>query len=149
MKLSIEINNLTKNRLDKKFIIFVARETIKKSKINFLLKKNISLGLAIVGKREIKKLNRRYRKINKVTDILSFAFYKNIKEIKKVREKTIFLGELILCYDDIKNYAGKKGINLREELARVISHGILHLLGVKHGKIMFVIQNIIASEYLE
>ncbi len=86
-----------------------------------------------------------------MTDILSFASYKNIKEIKKAEENPpaggVFLGELILCYDDIKDYAKKNGLNFKEELARTVSHGILHLLGFHHGKKMFSLQDKIVSKF--
>ena len=66
---------------------------------------------------------------------------KNIEAIKAHKGKEIFLGEIILCYDDIKAYARKNGLSVKKELTRVFLHGILHLLGFRHGKAMFALQN--------
>jgi len=144
MKLNLEINNLAKIPIKKDFFEAVAKKILENSGDKFLNPpaggKNISLSLAIVSKEEIKKLNKIYRKKNEPTDVLSFAEYKNIAEMRKIRDKNIFLGEVILCYDDIKEYASKKGINIKQELAAVTAHGILHLLGMRHGKRMFGIQ---------
>jgi probable rRNA maturation factor len=58
----------------------------------------------------------------------------------------LFLGELILCYDDIRQYADKEGVKVKKELAKVISHGILHLLGFEHGERMFSLQKEVAEK---
>ncbi len=147
MKLTVEINNQTKNRLDKKFISKVILETLKKAGVVFLLNKNISLSLAIVGKSEIKKLNRVYRKIDKVTDILSFPEYKNTADLKKERKNAIFLGELVICPSDIEEYSKKSNSVFKKELAKVISHGVLHLSGLCHGRNMFSIQEKISENF--
>lgn len=144
MKLISELNNLTKNPARNDFLAWVIKKTIQQAGYKFLAKKSISISIAIVPKREIKRLNKIYRKKDQVTDILSFAEYKNIAQIKAGADNSgvsgLFLGELVLCYDDISEYAKKKGLALRKELANAVSHGILHLLGMKHGKKMFAIQ---------
>lgn len=148
MPIKIEFNNATKSPVRKKLLEEAAKKTIEKSRLNFLARKNISLSIAIVGEREIKRLNKTYRKINAVTDVLSFAEYKNTEALKRAGDKPpkgesgeVFLGELVLCYTDIKEYARQNKIGLAQELANVVSHGVLHLLGMKHGKKMFGIQN--------
>jgi len=146
MKLTLDINNQTKNRLDKKFIRKVILATLEKSGLKFLNNKEISISLAFVGSKEIKKLNRIYRSKNKATDVLSFAEYKNTASLKKERKSGIFLGELVVCPDDVKYWSVKNKLDYKKELARVISHGLLHLLGLKHGKKMFEIQNFIVKK---
>lgn len=141
MKLSLEINNLAQSPINKVLFKTVAKKTLENSGYKFLKNKSISISLAVVGKAEIKKINKIYRKKNESTDVLSFAEYKNIGEIRGMRDRDIFLGELILCYDDIKEYGRKKGLNLKRETGTVVSHGVLHLLGMRHGKKMFGIQN--------
>lgn len=141
MKFNLEINNKSKSPLTKTFLKKIIEKTLQEIDWDFLQKKNISLSLALVGKDEMKAINKQYRKINLTTDILSFAEYESEKEIKKSDEKNLFLGELILCYDDIKEYSRKEQLDLKEESIRVISHGVLHLLGMDHGKKMFAIQN--------
>lgn len=140
MKLNLEINNRTKTRLDIKLINGVVLATLKKSGFKFLNKKNISVSVAAVNPAEIKKLNRLYRQKNQPTDILSFAEYQNAARLKKEKKGAIFLGELVICPDDIKKYAKSNKFDYKKELAKTISHGILHLLGFRHGERMFEIQ---------
>lgn len=141
MKLNVSINNQTKSPVKDSFFVPIVKETLSQSGYGFLAEKNISLSIALVDEKEIRRLNQIYRKIDKVTDVLSFAEYKNTAALKKAVEKDIFLGELIICYDDIKEYAKAQKLDLQKELVNVVSHGTLHLLGFDHGKEMFGIQN--------
>lgn len=148
MPINLEINNTAKSPVRKKLLEEAVKKTLAKSGLDFLKRKNITLSIAIVSPREIKKLNKIYRKVDAATDVLSFAEYKNAAAIKKAVDNRlrqpadggVFLGELILCYTDIREYARKNKTGLAKELADVVSHGVLHLLGMKHGKKMFAIQ---------
>ena len=145
MKLVVEINNLSNCRIGEDFFISVIKEALKVSDYDFLREKKVSLSVALVKPEEIKQLNKKYRRKNSVTDVLSFAEYKNRASLTKVGEKEMFLGELILCYNDIKEYAKMNGQNVKRELALVVSHGLFHLLGFSHGKKMFQLQRIVAQ----
>lgn len=152
----IEINNTTNSPIEDGFFEAVAKKSLAGSGYDFLNppagRKKINISLALVSPQEIRELNNKYREYDSVTDVLSFPEYENIGQIEKaVAEKPggeLFLGELILCYDDIKEYAEKEKLSLKEELANVLSHGILHLLGFKHGKEMFKIQNEVKSHLI-
>ncbi len=139
MKLDLELNNKIKNPLKKAWVTSVVERTIAKSGLKFGRKK-ISLSVAVVGKSEIKKLNRIYRGKNAPTDILSFTEYKTQANLKKARGNDIFLGELVICYDDVKDWAKNQNLELRDEIGKVAVHGTLHLLGFVHGKKMLKIQ---------
>lgn len=104
----VEINNLTKRRIDEKFLKKVATMVLRgKRKISKY--PNINLSVALVGQEEIKKLNKQYRGKNKATDVLSFRYDNNF-------------GEVVICPEKTK------------ELPRVLVHGILHILGFTHKK---------------
>ena len=145
MGVNLEINNTTDSPIETGFFEMVAEKTFAELSYAFLKNQEVEISLALVSPEEIRKINKEYRKYDDVTDILSFPEYGNIEQIKKMAvEKSgseIFLGELILCYDDIKEYADEESLDLKEELANVIAHGILHLLGFKHGEEMFRVQN--------
>ena len=83
--------------------------------------------------REIKKLNEKFRKKNKSTDILSFPFYnkKNLRvELKKNKE--IYLGDIIINLNKIKNRHNKKKFKI--EFNKLWIHGLVHLFGHDHKK---------------
>jgi probable rRNA maturation factor len=77
--------------------------------------------IVICGEEMIKCLNRDYRKINEVTDVLSFSF-----------NDDDYLGEIYIClpYADKNRYYYNFGIN--EEVQRLFVHGLYHLLGYDH-----------------
>src|SRR3989338_4239320 len=134
---SVEIMNLTRYNISKQEITQTTKKIIKKlrQKKGFPFLKNIDLSIAFIGEAEIKKLNSKYRKINKPTDELSFLLAKT---------KTKLSGEILLCPKviKIKDYgfqvssfpglakatprAGKFQVN------RLLTHAFLHLCGFDH-----------------
>ena len=96
-------------------------------------KKIIFCTLLLSGNNEIKKLNKKFRKKNKATDVLSFPFY-NLKElkIKLKRNKEIYLGDIIINLNKIKNKKDKKNFEL--QFNKLWIHGIIHLFGYDHKK---------------
>ena len=63
---------------------------------------NIFCTLLLSGNKEIKSLNKKFRKKNKITDVLSFPFYTK-KELKKIKnEKEVYLGDIIINLNKIK-----------------------------------------------
>ena len=125
----IEINNLTGLAVDKKFFTGVAKIVLKGENKE---KKNLSV--AFVGKEEIKKINKKYRNKNHPTDVLSFGQVLSFKP--QIFGKD--LGEVVICLEVVKENAKKyftlQAGGLKKELAKVLIHGILHLLGYDHEK---------------
>ena len=112
----IEVNKLVKVWISKKFIQDVLGNSLKIEKFKF--QRDISV--AVVGKITIRKLNKKYRKINKATDVLSFG---NLKKDK--------ITELIICWPVIKEQAKKFKHSAKIELKFILIHGLLHLLGYR------------------
>lgn len=107
---------------------------------------NGELEVNIVGEKEIKDLNFRYRGKNKVTDVLSFAW----QEDKIVKSKN--LGQIYICYPQIQRQAKELSVNVKEEFTRMLTHGFLHIIGYDHiekkeAKKMFKIQEEIVCLY--
>jgi len=109
----IEVNNLTGRRLDKKFVEKVCRTVFKKEKNG--------LSIAFVGSGEIRKLNRKYRKKDNPTDVLSFGDEKD-------------LAEVVICPKEVEKNAKTAKVPFKEELTRVLIHGLLHVLSFDHEK---------------
>ncbi|HEV7702283.1 MAG TPA: rRNA maturation RNase YbeY [Candidatus Paceibacterota bacterium] len=91
-------------------------ETIKDE----ILGKEYSLSVAFVSEKKSREINKKYRKKDRATNVLSFALSKN-------------LGELILCQDVIKYEAKNLGKTAPEWLGFLVIHGMLHLKGRKHN----------------
>ena len=87
---------------------------------------NGTLSISLVGDRTIKKLNKAYMGKNRATDVLSFGVLSSFKTSKKT------LGDIIISVDTAKHNAKVAGVTVREELIRLVVHGVLHLLGYDH-----------------
>ena len=147
MKIILEINNQTGCNLDEKKLKLAIEETIGRSgKLkNLSFNKSIVISLGFVSSKEIQKMNKKYRSKDSSTDVLSFASYDKEKNILKEESNEIFLGDLVICCEDIERYIKREGILFGEEIIRVVSHGTLHLLGFSHGNKMFDIQEAIVK----
>lgn len=149
MKIKIEINNLTDSPITKNYFQKIFCQIFSQLKLKNLENKTIFLSLALVSSEEIKKLNKIYRKRNASTDVLSFCEFEKLDELEKTRETEVFLGEIILCYTDIEEYAEKENKNLKKELGEVFAHGVLHTLGFSHCSKMFFVQKNAVEKVLE
>lgn len=94
-------------------------------------------GLAITGQIKIRKLNREYRGIDKPTDVLSFALQENRGRIRKFAlppDGIARLGDVVISFPQAAAQAAERGHSTEKELALLVIHGILHLLGYDHLK---------------
>lgn len=89
----------------------------------------LKLGLVFVDDRKMKKINRQYLGRNVTTDVVSFP----IKE--KLPDGFYHLGEIVVSLDQARRQAKELGVSEEEEIARLVTHGALHLLGYEEGKI--------------
>ena len=89
------------------------------------LKKEFNL--IFVTDEEIKRLNQTYRKIDRVTDVLSFALCDDLE--KKMKNS---LGDIFIAVDQARRQASEYGHSLKREMAFLAVHGYLHLLGYDH-----------------
>ena len=98
-----------------------------------LKKKTFFCTLLLSGNREIIKLNKKFRKRSNSTDVLSFPFHnkKNLKN-KMKREKEIYLGDIIINLNKVKEKKNLK--NFKLEFNKLWIHGLTHLFGHDHKK---------------
>lgn len=106
------------------------------------------VSISFVDNVEIKELNRQYRSIDAPTDVLSFPlleFDRNNNEVIKkdvVVDTEIPLGDIVISTEKVIEQAKEYGHSQDRELAFLLVHGMLHLLGYDHiqesdEKIMF------------
>jgi len=89
----------------------------------------IEVGVRFVSLKEMQTLNKTFRGKNRPTDVLSFEA--RVEEIEGSKE--LYWGDLAICTDYAKEEAKRRGLSTREELARLLIHGILHLAGYDHA----------------
>ena len=134
----IKINVITNNFNWYRFIRipnnYIERKIKKLNFKNKNYKKNIIFcTLLLSNTKAIKKLNSKFRKKNKSTDVLSFPFHneKNLK--KKIKnEKEIYLGDIIINLNRVRSKNNMK--NFKLEFDKLWIHGLVHLFGYDHKK---------------
>lgn len=101
--------------------------------------------VAFVAEQTIAELNRRYRGVAEPTDVLSFRYAddgaswptgpaRELPERQRtpVTELPPDLGEVIICLELVRRYAGADGVKPGRQTAWTLVHGVLHLLGYDH-----------------
>jgi len=91
------------------------------------------VSVSIVSKWKIQSLNKKYRGKNRPTDVLSFPMTDfDGEEDFAFEEEILLLGDVILCLDVIREHAEEYGVSYKSEIARMVIHSVLHLLGYDH-----------------
>ena len=89
--------------------------------------KNTFINITLVDDKEIKKLNKKYKKKDSTTDVLSFPIN------EKLPDGRFYLGDIIVNLDQAKRQMKEFGNkDYRHEVSELVGHGVLHLLGVHH-----------------
>lgn len=102
------------------------------------------ISLTVVEKEEIQRINKEYREIDKVTDVLSFPQVEpsgqgiiEWEELDKMDNMNLdtnqlILGDIILCSERAQEQAKQYGHSLQREICFLVAHSMLHLLGYDH-----------------
>ncbi len=117
------------------------------SEVLILMKQPSGLEIAIefVSEKEIKRINREFREIDKITDVLSFPSTElkagevlNLSSpeinILKTVEGKVHIGDMALCTKQLKRQAKEFGNTLEAELKKLVIHSVLHIIGYDHIK---------------
>ena len=100
---------------------------------------NKSIEIAITDDQKMTDLNLRHLGIDSTTDVLSFSntHSPNKKNAASEEEEegmlmSVFIGEVVISNEQAERQADEKGISFMQEIAFLLAHGILHLLGWDH-----------------
>ncbi|MBP5599384.1 MAG: rRNA maturation RNase YbeY [Lachnospiraceae bacterium] len=119
----------------------LTEETLKSENVPFL---NVSLNVSFTDDENIHVINKEFRDMDKSTDVLSFpaidfnapADFSGIKEgdpeYFDCETGELILGDIMISTDHAVSQAGEYGHSLKREVAFLITHSLLHLLGYDH-----------------
>ncbi len=126
---------------------FVLKHKISKI-FNYALKeckidgKNLFVNVGFVSEIAIQKLNKEYRNVDKITDVLSFPFfnlipgqepdYEMFEREKEPNTKLVELGDIAICENVALRQAKQFGHSFKREVCYLATHGLLHILGFDH-----------------
>lgn len=116
----------------------VNRKIIRKAVSDILLKNKVKsdteVSVAVVGERKMKDLRDKYLKDGEKHEILSFALEdpSYSRDFINSPDKILRLGDIVLCWPQVLEMASKDDILVDDEVYKLISHGVEHLLGRHH-----------------
>ena len=140
---NIEIINLTNKKIEEtndiKKVIDIA---IKNQKLD-----NLEFNIILVDNEYIHKLNRDYRKIDRPTDVITFA----LEDFEDIKTEVRMLGDIYISLDKAEEQAESYAHSFKREICFLAVHGFLHLLGYDHmnkkdEEVMFGLQEVILNE---
>ena len=129
--MQLNFNNSTNKKYNKyqPILLKLTKKTFK----NLKIKGNYIIDLDFVSAAKMQSINKKYRQVDRETDVLSFAFLELKKgEIKIKSNKPQLLGEIIISTHKIEAQAKEFKHTFLYELAYLYVHGLLHLLGYDH-----------------
>ena len=86
-----------------------------------------SISILLADDLYIKKINKKWRKSKKATNVLSFPVNKQFKE-----EGYFFIGDIVLSYETILSECKLREKTFKDHFLHLLVHGFLHLLGYNH-----------------
>ena len=96
---------------------------------------NILVNIALVSAEEIREMNKTYRGVDRVTDVLSFPMIYDIEDIEKEFDFSVGecnIGDIYINLERVKEQASEYGHSIKREFCFLALHGFLHLLGYDH-----------------
>ncbi len=102
---------------------YIKKKLNKMSKIYFFKKKKQEFTILLTNNAKMRKLNNKFRKKNKITDVLSFPF-------NKTNKKNSYIGDIAISFEFVKKRSSFS--NFEQELDKMWIHGYLHLIGYDH-----------------
>lgn len=132
--LELYFDGIEEEKQYEKNILYVIEECFKEEKIENL---NFSICITLTTPENIRKLNKKYRNIDKQTDVLSFPMFEKyeIDRIIKNKEKQLVketIGDIIISIKKVEEQAIEYGHSFERELSYMLVHGFYHLMGYDH-----------------
>ena len=123
-------------KINRPYAAAVKRAWLKRVLQETLRVENVAVAevsLVITGDARIHQINRIYRQVDAPTDVIAFALTEGATEgFVSPPDGILHLGEIVISYPTAVRQAAEHGHSVQQELAVLIVHGILHLLGYDH-----------------
>lgn len=114
-------------KVDRKRIKATIARTLKQQNIT----SSVEVSVAIVGDRKMRILNKKYRNLDKTTNVLSFSQDEGDPIPTPISDK-MHLGDIVLSYPMVIHDAARDDMLVDDKVDELVAHGLLHLLGIHH-----------------
>lgn len=135
--MEIALNNMQDMYPDTEKLDALARRVLGRIALDRELDEDMEVGVLWVDDSYIHTLNKQYRGKDCSTDVLSFALREQMEEEPAVMEdpfEEMLLGDIVISLETARRQAEEYGHTLEREVAFLLVHGMLHLLGYDHDK---------------
>ena len=130
--IEVNYNAISELPNEEKLIKEVVSRVLKEEKVL----PEVDVYITLTNNEEIHKINKEYRDVDRPTDVLSFPMYERdeIAGLKNDTDDEIekILGDIIVSIEKVREQAEEYGHSFERELAYLVTHGMLHLLGYDH-----------------
>ena len=125
--------NIEEKKEYEKVISNVLEECFKEEK---LTDSKLYITITLTTPENIRKINKKYRNIDKETDVLSFPMFQKDELDEKIKNKDFLyedvLGDIVISIDKVERQAKEYGHSFERELSYMVVHGFYHLMGYDH-----------------
>ena len=125
--------DIEENEIYEEVIKKVLKECFKEEKIT---NSKLSITITLTNPQNIQEINKKYRDIDKPTDVLSFPMFEKEELDAKIEKKDFeyedILGDIIISIEKVQEQAEEYGHSFERELSYMIVHGFYHLMGYDH-----------------
>ena len=126
--MDVLFENNTNEEINYKLIEKVISEALRYEGVN----DNTEVSVTIVDNEEIRKINNKFRNIDRATAVLSFPLIDFDNESLPDDGSKIYLGDIIISIERAKEQAKEYGHSIDREIGFLTAHSMLHLLGYDH-----------------
>ena len=130
--MDVLFENNTNEEINYKLIEKVISEALRYEGVN----DNTEVSVTIVDNEEIRKINNKFRNIDRATDVLSFPMFEKDELDEKIKSGDFpyedVLGDVIISIEKVREQAEEYGHSFERELSYMLVHGFYHLMGYDH-----------------
>ncbi len=126
MDVSVPIYIESRYKVNRKRIKQVVADTVRKNGIVT----PFEVSIAVIGNRKMRTLNKKYRNIDKTTNVLSFSQVEGQGSPKSPDK--LYLGDVVISYPVVIEEAALEKMLVDDKIAELLEHGVKHLLGEHH-----------------
>ena len=98
----------------------------------------LSVSITLTTPEQIHEINKKYRNVDRPTDVLSFPMFEKDELEQKIKDNSFLhedvLGDIVISIEQVKKQAEEYGHSFERELSYMVVHGFYHLMGYDHIK---------------
>lgn len=128
-KITVRAESAYRKYIDSRHLQAAALQALEHENVS----SHVELTIVVTGDQEIRDLNRRYRGVDKPTDVLAFGEQMADTRFAASPGEPTYLGDVVISYPRAKAQADSDRYPVADELRLLVIHGVLHLLGHDHA----------------